>query len=143
MIQEFFWSTRLIFLQTSCCPPQHYTHNPHYQLSRQLVVPFTTTFTDNSPVPMTFYFLSPIHAFFISNIFFNSASGLLNFLIEPQMLLSVAYFIETLSYRDTLCLWYLSLCLSLDLHMFYLCNLFVIIITINYIIWLIQSNLFF
>ena len=38
--------------------------------------------------------------------------------------LSVAYYIETLSYRNTLYLLYLCLCLSLGLYMSYLCDLF-------------------
>ena len=38
--------------------------------------------------------------------------------------LSVAYYIETFSYRDTIYFQYLSLCLRLGLFMSYLCDLF-------------------
>ena len=58
-----------------------------------------------------------------------------------------AYYIETLSYRDTLYFLYLSLCLRFGLYISYLCDLcchiIFIFITINHIISVIQTNLIF
>ena len=67
-----------------------------------------------------------LHDFFISNAFFQLSLSVLTFeQFEPQMLLiSVAYYREKLSCRDTLLFLYLALCLHLGLYMSYLCDLF-------------------
>ena len=74
---------------------------------------------------------------------------LLNFFNELSVncCLSVAYYIEAMSYLELQYFACLSLCLCLGLFISYLCNiLFIIIfiyITVNHIISLTQKNLFF
>ena len=74
---------------------------------------------------------------------------LLNFFNELSVncCLSVAYYIEAMSYLELQYFACLSLCLCLGLFISYLCNiLFIIIfiyITFNHIISLTQKNLFF
>ena len=91
--------------------------------------------------------------FIISNytLFFNSASVLLKFFdkLSPKCGLSVAYYIETFSYRDTIfsifvstsTSWSICVCVCL-IYMISFSTIIFIYITINHIILLIKKNFF-
>ena len=72
-------------------------------------------------------FVLSLHALFYKKRFFFqlsiSVASIFNKL-SINCCLSVAYYIEILSYRDTLYFLFLSLCLGLGLYMSYLCDLF-------------------
>ena len=76
----------------------------------------------------------------------NILSSYLYYFLSCISPLSVAYYIETLSYQDTLHFLYLSLDLCLGLYILFVVIYFDIIIfifiTINHIISLMQTNLF-
>ena len=98
--------------------------------------------------PEIFAFIAVLHAFFISNAFFQLSLSVASLFskLSFKCCLGVAYYIGTLSYRDTLYFLYLSLCLRLGLYISYLCHHLTIIIFIfikvNYTISVIQTNLF-
>ena len=89
-----------------------------------------------------------IHAFFISNAFFNWASALRTFFMNwASILLSLIHHLTITVLTNILYLVYLSKCLDLGLFVSYLCNLFfifsLIFISINNISPLKQTYLLF
>ena len=73
----------------------------------------------NGPQNLYRPFISCLHAFFISNAFFQlslSVTSHFNKLGLKCCFLSLVYYIETLSYQDTLYFLYLSLCPRLGLY---------------------------
>ena len=70
--------------------------------------------------------------FFVSNAFFQLSLSVFQLFIQLSLkcYLSLAFFIYTSCYRDTLYFAYLRLCPRIGLYMSYLCDLFFIIIFI-------------